>query len=356
MIQKKYILPILLFVQILTLNVLGHFPTFVESFYSNGIYIWISGFSRMVLGRIPFSVGDVLYFVLGTFIIWKIWSSRKTWKLLWKDNILSILSFLSVFYFCFHLLWATNYHRETLSDKMKIPTDFTDADLLVFTKKIILKTNELQYKIAKSDSVKVKVPYSQEQIFEKSVLGYKNLAKRYSFFAYNHPSIKKSVISLPLTYMGFAGYLNPFTNEAQVNYMLPMYTFPLTTNHEMAHQIGYASESEANFIGFLASINNDDLYIQYSGYAFALRYCLGIWEDRNVAKFKELIATVHPGVRKNFKESRDFWEAHQSFIEEGFEIFYDQFLKINKQEEGMDSYGRFINLVVNYEKQYPDLE
>jgi hypothetical protein len=35
-------------------------------------------------------------------------------------------------------------------------------------------------------------------------------------------------------YMGFSGYLNPFTNEAQVNYLGPMYTFPATTCREMA--------------------------------------------------------------------------------------------------------------------------
>jgi hypothetical protein len=28
-------------------------------------------------------------------------------------------------------------------------------------------------------------------------------------------------------------------------------------------------ETECNFIGFLASIKNDDLYIQYSGYSYA---------------------------------------------------------------------------------------
>jgi hypothetical protein len=38
-----------------------------------------------------------------------------------------------------------------------------------------------------------------------------------------------------------------------------------TTCHEMAHQIGFASESECNFIGFLASVKNDDLYFKYSG-------------------------------------------------------------------------------------------
>jgi hypothetical protein len=53
--------------------------------------------------------------------------------------------------------------------------------------------------------------------------------------------------------MGFSGYLNRLL-KAQVNYIGPMYSFPMTTNHEMAHQMGFASETECNFIGFLASI------------------------------------------------------------------------------------------------------
>jgi hypothetical protein len=76
--------------------------------------------------------------------------------------------------------------------------------------------------------------------------------------------------------MGFSGYL--FT-EAQVNYIGPMYSFPMTTNHEMAHQMGFASETECNFIGFLASIKMI-IYIQYSGYSYALRYCLGFCKAR----------------------------------------------------------------------------
>jgi hypothetical protein len=53
--------------------------------------------------------------------------------------------------------------------------------------------------------------------------------------------------------MGFSGYLKLFTNEAQVN-IARCIAFPMTTNHEMAHQMGFASETECNFIGFLASI------------------------------------------------------------------------------------------------------
>jgi hypothetical protein len=180
--------------------------------------------------------------------------------------------------------------------------------------------------------------------------GYQNLSKQYTFFEYNNPCVKKSLISLPLTYMGFSGYLNPFTNEAQVNAMGPMYGFPMTASHEMAHQMGYASESECNFIGFLATINNDNLYYQYSGYSFALRYCLRNWERRDEKIFEKLSKTINPGIIANYKESQDFWEAHETFIENGFEIFYDNFLKVNQQEDGMESYSKFVNLMVNYYK------
>jgi hypothetical protein len=349
-VKKSYILPIFLILQIIILKIIRFFPEYIERFYSNGIYVYISKFSRIVLGKIPFSVGDCLYFILIVLLIKWFWSTRKSWRKEWKNNLLSVLSILSVFYFFFHFLWALNYYREPLFEKMTIERDYTDADLLTFTKKLIAKTNAVQSQITKNDSLKVLFPYSQNQVFEMNQNGYKNLSQEYDFFTYSHLSIKKSLFSLPLTYMGFGGYLNPFTNEAQVNYLGPMYSFPMTTNHEMAHQMGYASESECNFIGFLSSVKNDNLYFQYSGYSMALRYCLGNWQVRDEKTLKQLLKTVHPGILKNYQESEDFWEQYQTPIETGFHAFYDRFLKINQQKDGMDSYSKFVNLMVNYYK------
>ena len=351
--KRSYILPIFLLIQIIILKIIRFFPESVERFYSNGIYVFISKFSRIVLGKIPFSIGDCIYFILILFVLKLFLTKRKSCKLDWKNNLLTILSVLSVFYFFFHVLWALNYYREPLFEKMAIERDYTDADLLTFTKKLITKTNAIQSQITKNDSLKVVFPYSQNQVFEMNQNGYQNLSREYDFFTYSHLSIKKSLFSLPLTYMGFGGYLNPFTNEAQVNYLGPMYSFPMTTNHEMAHQMGYASESECNFIGFMSSIKNDNLYFQYSGYCMALRYCLANWQVRNEAILKQLLKTVHPGILKNYQESEDFWTQYQTPIETGFHIFYDRFLKINQQKEGMDSYSKFVNLMVNYYKVRP---
>jgi hypothetical protein len=348
-IKKKYILPILLLVQIIALKILALFPALVETYYSNVFYAKLSYFERLIFGWIPFSVGDVLYGVVIFFVIGWFWNHRKTWREQWKDNLLKVASALSLFYFFFNFLWGVNYHREKLSDKLLIKTEYNDADLLQFTKNLISKTNTIHLQITKSDTARVVFPYSQRQVFDKNQDGYNALARIHPYFAYEQPSIKKSLISLPLTYMGFGGYLNPFTNEAQVNDKLPMYSFPMTTAHEMAHQIGYASESEANFIGYLASVKNPDPYVQYSGYATALKYCLGNWEIRNEKVLKELLQTINPGILKNFQDSRDFWEGYETFVEEGFKFFYDNFLKLN-QQEGLESYNRFVDLLVNYHK------
>jgi len=346
--QRNYILPVFLLIQILFLKIIAFYPEFVERFYSNGLYVIISKISRLVFGKIPFSVGDIIYGILIVYLLKLIWNSRKSWKKEWKNTILKVLSVLSMVYFLFHLLWALNYYRQPLFEKMKIERDYSDADLLLFTRQLITKTNEIQTQITKNDSLKVDFPYSNEQVFEMNLNGYKKLSNQYPFFEYTNTSIKKSLFSLPLTYMGFGGYLNPFTNEAQVNYLMPMYNSPTTSCHEMAHQMGFASESECNFIGFLASVKNENLYFQYSGYSFALRYCLDNWYARDHKVFKQLLKTVHPGILKNYKESEDFWRQYDTFIDKGFHIFYDNFLKMNQQKEGMESYSKFVNLMVNY--------
>ena len=348
--KRKYILPLFLLFQIVLLHILAFFPYVVERYYSNGLFVMISKFERTVFGKIPFSVGDILYAILIVYLLISIWKTRKKWKSHWKDNLLKVASGFSILYFLFHILWATNYYRVPLFEKMNIKREYSNEDLYLFTEKLIAKTNEVQFAITHNKNQKVNIPYSQNQIFTMTQNGYDNLAKEYPFFKYEIPSRKKSLFSLPLSYMGFGGYLNPFTNEAQVNYKLPMFSFPDVICHEMAHQIGYASESECNFIGFMACVKNDDLHFQYAAYSVALRYCLGNIIMKDEAKFKTLKLTINLGVLENFKESELFWKQYDTFIDKGFQIFYDQFLKANQQKDGLESYSKFVDLLINYYK------
>ena len=67
------------------MKVLALFPEFVERYYSNGLYLYLSKISRIVLGWIPFSVGDLFYTILFFFIFRWIYKNRigffKNWKI-----------------------------------------------------------------------------------------------------------------------------------------------------------------------------------------------------------------------------------------------------------------------------------
>jgi hypothetical protein len=69
--------------------------------------------------------------------------------------------------------------------------------------------------------------------------------------------------------------------------------------------------------------------------------------------YQQLLKSVHPGVLKNYEESDAFWKSYQTPIETGFHLFYDTFLKWNKQKDGMQGYSKFVNLMVNYYKNKP---
>ena len=64
--------------------------------------------------------------------------------------------------------------------------------------------------------------------------------------------------------MGIRATTIPFTNEANVNSKIPQVLIPVTIYHELAHKNGFASESDANFIGFFNAYNNYNTEIQYS--------------------------------------------------------------------------------------------
>ena len=170
---------------------------------------------------------------------------------------------------------------------------------------------------------------------------------------FKNPSIKKSLWSLPLTYMGFSGYLNPFTNEAQVNYKIPKLGMIVTAAHETAHQIGIAKESDANLLGYLGALKQEDIHYQYAATIYALRYCLRTLERDAYADLQIITAKTTVGVLYNLNENPAFWSQYKGISSMFFKMFYGNFLKATNQKEGIHSYNRFVDLLINYHKTVP---
>lgn len=331
-------------------QLLAQHPNFIEKYYSLKLYPLIATVLHFLFGWIPFSFGDLFYTLLILWLVWEIYNIFKR-KTKFKVFVFKFLALISIIFFFFNLNWGLNYLREPLYKSLKISYDTYDSgELIEFTKKIIGKTNEAHLKITNSDTTLIYNEITKVQLQKKSIIVYNDLNEEFPKFKTHNYSTKHSLYSLPLTYMGFAGYLNPWTNEAQVNYLIPTNNYPATLCHEIAHQVGYASESEANFVGYLACISTTDEFFNYSGYLMAMRYCLSEVYRKDKKTYEDLQSLINIGVLKDLKQSRDFWLKYQNKSEKFFKLFYDSFLKMNNQKDGIKGYSKMVRLLINYYK------
>ncbi len=349
-IQKRNLyLTIFLGVQILLMRWVEHLPSTVEKYYSNGIYPYISSLFRILLGWIPFSIGDLLIFF---FIFYALRFIYRLFKTKFKDiinKILSITAFFSVIYFCFYLFWGLNYYREPLSKNLGYKkTKYSNEELIELSSFFIRKLNNLQIELAKSDTIKVENPYSQKEMYQLARNGYDRLSEDLPQFKYRYGTAKSSLMSLIQSYNGTSGYLNPLTGEAQVNSRVPKTSYPTTICHEMAHQIGFAAENEANFVGFLAALSNENKYFRYAAYRMATRYAIFELYKRDSDTYWEIFKTLNKGVVKDFKASSAFWKSYENPFEPILKKGYNAYLKSNKQQKGVDSYNYVVDLLINY--------
>lgn len=339
--------------QIIVVKWLANYPEFIETYYSKGLFMKVSFFLRALLGWVPFSVGDILYTLVAIlavryFIINRINIIQKP-----KTFLRNIVLLFSVTYFAFHMLWGFNYYRQPISKTLDLNSFTTQEALLTFVGELVLECNSVHLEIGRDTAAMISIPYTKAEMFAMTLSGYDNLKNKFPFLAYEPPSIKKSLYSTPLTYMGYAGYLNPFTNEAQVNSLLPNFRFPVVAAHEIGHQIGYSAENETNFIGYLVTATHTDPYFRYAAYTYALSYCLSDLCRQDEAVFEKIYAQVNPGIKKNFKEMNDFWLAYENPLEPVFKSVFNSFLKANSQADGIYSYNRVVSLMVAYHQKYP---
>lgn len=338
--------------QFILIKILGYFPEFVETYYSNGLYPYISKLFRIIFGWIPFSMGDIFYTIAIILIIRYIYKNARKIRTEYKRILMDVYITITIVYFAFHLFWGMNYYRLPLYKSLELDRKYSTEELVNFTERVIAKANAIQFQITQNDTVKVELPYTVDEIYEKTKNGYDNLSAVQPKFTFDYQSLKTSIYSGFLTTMGFSGYINPFTNEAQVNGRIPLYKFPVTASHEKSHQIGYAAENEANFIGCLTAFYNDDIYFKYGAYNFMTWHCLKEVFNRNKDEYERLKATVNAGIQKNYDEVRAFWEAHKNPLKPMFKFTFDQFLKANNQAKGILSYSYVVSLLVNYDKKH----
>ena len=323
--------------------------------YSTAVYAAFSSFLRMVFGWIPFSMGDLFYLLI---IFWlvkmvcsfggKLFKKNIGWYQL-RNSAYQLLIIGMVTYIVFNIFWGLNYNRKEVASQLELTLHKIDtASLKSIERLLVIKVNE-----SKKALVDKNADYpTNKELFNRAVACYKETNKRYPFFSYKKKSVKRSMFSLLGNYFGFTGYYNPFTGEAQVNTQVPKFILPYTTAHEMAHQIGYAKEEEANFVGYIAATSSTDTLFHYSAYLDLFMYANRQLSFVDTLAAKDFAMQLLPEVKADIREWRTFLLKYKNPIEPFIRWAYGSYLRANAQPKGINSYDEVIADLIAFYKKY----
>ena len=356
--NRRAVIVIILLLFCLIIHIYSDNEERVETGYSIHFFNQFSIFLRTILGKIPFSIGDILYGLLVAWLIWKLGKFfirvfRKqpgiSKKGIYKNALYKTAVFCCTIYIVFNIFWGINYDRKGIAWQLDLKMEkYTPADLSEINRVLIDKIN-----ISKSEWVANKISYpSNRQLFTMVSDAYKNISRNYPFLRYRPSSIKSSMWGWLGNYTGFTGYYNPFTGEAQLNTSIPKFLQPFVACHEVAHQLGYAKEMEANFVGYLAAANSDNSLFHYSVYLNMFTYANRnlYFTDSTAAKnYRKLLS---PEVVADLKEWAEFNRKHQSIAEPIVRFIYGIYLQRNKQPEGILSYDEVTGFIIAYYKKF----
>lgn len=357
----------ILFSITLIISLFSLFPEQVERLYSLGIYPALASTLRTLTRWVPFSVGDILY---GWIILLLLIGLVRLVRSLYRRELtrarlvrmgFSFLRTVLWLFIMFQLMWGLNYHRLGIAHQLRISKNaYTREEVTVLAHQLIDQLNECRRQIG--DTVLPNPPL--DTLYREAHRSYETASYAYEFLNYRNRSVKSSLYSGIADYMGFTGYYNPFTGEAQLRTDLPRVLIPYITLHEMAHQLGYASESEANFVGFLAALASGNVYVRYSAYLDLFSYAQGeqvrmYGKEKDYRQFEAMIlqnrTKLDTLVKKDRKEIREFFYKRRNRISPAVSGLYDQYLKLNKQTEGVNSYNEVVGWLIAYWKKYGKL-
>jgi len=347
---------IILFIVAIILKVVSFFPNFIEQYYTGTVYPVIASVLRALTGWIPFSVGDVIYSLCVIWLIIRLFKTshatikRKVTKESFFRSFQRSIIIILWIYVLFNALWGLNYNRLGIEYQLQLePEKYSAEDLKGITQQLIAKVNDSRRQLDGQTYPSNKI------IFREAKEAYDSTKRKYPFLNYKVESIKSSLYGFFGNYLGFLGYYNPFTGEAQVNVTVPRFVIPFTTCHEMAHQLGYGDEDEANFAGYLAAKSSKENTFKYSVYYELFAYANRELFMRDSLAAKANYKLLDTLVKKDILDYRKFLRAHQNPIEPFITLLYGNYLKANNQPQGIETYDEVVSWLIAYKKKYGEL-
>ena len=190
---------------------------------------------------------------------------------------------------------------------------------------------------------------SRTEILAKAPRIYDNLERAYPCLAFDDTGVKPMAYSRLMSRMDFTGFYCACTGEANVNVDSPACLLASTAAHEMAHQRGFASEQECNFLAVLACVTSGEPVYAYSGWLMGWIYLGNALYSADPDTYARIRDTLPATVRTDLARNNAYWDQFRNgVVRKASAAAYDRILKGYGDGRGMRSYGAVVDLLVAY--------
>lgn len=324
--------------------------------YAVTIYPLITGSLGRFMGIFPFSVTELgLYLLIVLFVVSLVRSWRRPLKILGR-----LLFGASLLFFLFTVNCGINYYRQPFSSLSGLTIQPSSSQELYdlcswLVEQIQDSVRQLEDQASEENGFSGQTSREPLPSYGKLLeygrqgqLAMRRLGEEFPVLAGFYPAPKPLLLSRILSVQQLCGVYSPFTVEANYNREMPLYNIPHTICHELSHLKGFMREDEANFIGYAACIHSEDLYFRYSGYLMGWVYAGNALAQADPEGFAALRSALPQAALTDLSYNNAYWDAFQGKVAEVSTRVNDTYLKLQDQQDGIQSYGRVVDLMLAY--------
>jgi len=318
-------------------------PATVERYYARGTYPVIQGILTSLSNRSPIALFDVTLALVIAILAgcWIYWFRRvrreKSIKPIAR-GVFATLSGASVVYLWFLAVWGLNYQRPAMESQVAFDESRITPQAVRWLAEHAVREANRTYSAAHAEGF----PSINDwpTTLSDALHQVERELGRPSPTRVAHP--KTSILSPFYRASGVSGQLGPFFLETLLNPDLTGPERPIVLAHEWAHLSGWAPESEASFVGYLAALRAGPA-AEYSAW---LDLVSEASNQLQPVTQRLVLEKLEAGPRRDQAAIRERLKALVQPVERVAWSTYDQMLKSQGVEEGVRSYSRVIQLLL----------
>lgn len=305
-------------------------PQQIERWYSGGIYPRLQHALTTLSNRVPFALFDVIW--IGAAAATAAWIYRRLrerpLRAAIRRAVLELATAVAIVYLVFLCTWGLNYRRVPIVARV----DFDSSRV----------TREAAGQLG------TRVTWQLNTFYAEAHRGRMSVDALSAAFARAQHALgaewtivpgrpKQTLLGEYFHQTSISGMTDPFFLETMVAPDLLDVEKPFVIAHEWAHLAGYADESEANFVGWLAC-QHGDASAQYSAALMMIGYV------RPPGQTLQQALTIGP--RTDLYAIRERYAHTNRVLQLAAREGYDTYLKANRVRAGIVSYDLVVQLVL----------